>query len=124
MAQLLRNLAISLVLWLCDRFDIALVNEARTRNGREAVARGEHWEAFAREEGGLYDMIEQQRRDAFEAYADCRPGDVREKEYLAMQDRCYRQIKARIDGIIQNGRIEADNERKRSATISPIRKSV
>lgn len=121
---MMRNLAIHLVLWLCRTFDISLIEETRQRNGRDAIARGEQWETFAREEGGLFDMIEQQRREAFEAYADCRPGDVAEKEYLAQQDRCWRQIEARVKGIIQSGQIEVDNQRKVSATISPIRKSV
>lgn len=121
---MLRNLAIRLVLWLCARFDIHLVDETRKRNGRDAIARGEHWQAFAVEDGGLFDMIAEQRRQAFEAYADTRPGDVAEREYLAMQDRCWRQIDARVKGIIQSGQIEADNRRKVAASISPIRKSV
>ena len=58
----MRNLAIRLVLWLCRVFNIALVNEARAMNGMDAIARGQQWEAFAREEGGLFDMIDEQRR--------------------------------------------------------------
>ena len=120
----MRNLVIRLVLWLCRVFDIALVNEARTMNGMDAVARGQQWEALAREEGGLFDMIEGMRRAAFEAYADCRPGDHAEKEYLAMQDRCLRQLKARIGAVIQAGVIEADSKRKAGAVVGTFKKSV
>ena len=120
----MRNLAIRLVLWLCRVFDIALVDEARTINGMDAIARGQQWEAFAREEGGLFDMIDEQRRAAFEAYADCRPGDHAEKEYLAMQDRCLRQLKARIGSVIQAGVIEADSKRKAGIAVGTFNKSV
>ena len=121
---MLRKLAIRLVLWLCRVYDISLVNEARTHNGGGAIARGEQWEQFARESGGLFDMIEAQRREAFEAYSETRPDQVHEKNYLAMQDRCWRQIKARVNSVIQNGRVEADKQRRQTASISPIRKSV
>lgn len=121
---MLRSAAIRLVLWLCRTFDIALVEQSRIAHGRDAISRGEQWEAFAREEGGLFDMIETARREAFEAYADCRPGDVNEKDYLAQQDRCWRQLEARVNGVIQSGVIEADNRRKVAATISPLRKAV
>lgn len=121
---MLRNLAIRLVLWLCARYEISLIDETRRHATADKIARAEEWKNFATEDGGLFDMIAEQRRAAFEAYSECRPGDVAEKEYLAQQDRCWRQIKSRVDGIIQTGQIEADNRRKIAATISPIRKSV
>ena len=66
----------------------------------------------------------EQRRAAFEAYADCRPGDHAEREYLAMQDRCLRQLKARIGSVIQAGVIEADSKRKAGIAVGTFNKSV
>ena len=103
----MRNLAIRLVLWLCARFDIVLIDEQRKFIGGDAVERGKRWEMFATEEGGLFDMIAKQRKDAFEAYADTRPDQVAEKEYLALQDRSLRQLKARVDSVIASGKIAA-----------------
>ena len=120
----MRNLAIRLVLWLCARYDISLIDETRRHATADKIARADEWKNFAIEDGGLYDMIAEQRRAAFQAYADCRPGDIAEKDYLAQQDRCWRQIKSRVDSIIQSGEIEADNRRKVAATIAPFRKSV
>ena len=120
----MRSIAVRLVAWLCHRYSISFIDETRRSNGQDAVAIGETWHTFAVEKNGLYDMIDSQRRQAFEAYADTKPGDHAQKEYLAMQDRCWRQIKARVDAIIQNGRIEADRKRQNAAMQNPIRKSV
>lgn len=119
----MRNLAIRLVLLLCARFEISIIDETRRDMGNDAIDRARRWEAFSVERGGLYDLIERQRLEAFQAYADCRPDDTAEKEYLAQQDRCWRQIKARVDGVIQNGRIEAAKSQPQAVSISPIRKS-
>ncbi len=71
----MRNLAVKLVLWLCDRFDIVPLDEARRFASTDAVARGQRWEAFYHEEGGLADMIAALRREAFEAAAELVPRD-------------------------------------------------
>lgn len=103
----MRNLAIRLVLWLCARFDIVLIDEQRKHIGGDAVERGKRWEMFATEVGGLFDMVEAQRRDTFEAFAETRPDQMEEKQYLAMQDRALRQLKARVQNVIASGKIEA-----------------
>lgn len=110
------------MLFLSARYDINLVDETRRDNGSDAVARGERWEAFALENGGLFDMIEGQRRDAFEAFADLRPDDIAEKTYLAAQDRCWRQVRARIEGVIATGKMKRDAEAADAAVVS-LRKS-
>lgn len=120
----MRNLAIRLVLWLCDRFDISLIDEARLYANPEAIARGQRWEAFYREEGGLADMIQQARREAFEAYAECRPSDVAEKEYLAALDRCWRQLDRRVHSVIESGQLAAKQEQFKGAVVGMPRKSV
>lgn len=104
----MRNLAIRLVLWLCARFDIVLVGETRTKNGADAVERGQRWERFANEEGGLFDMIDQLRREAFEAAAETPPEETDKLAYWAMCDRNLRKVRQSVMAVIQNGRIEAD----------------
>lgn len=104
---MLRSIAIRLVLWLCARFDIVLIDEQRKFISSDAVEKGKRWEMFATEAGGLYDMIEKQRREAFEAFADTRPDQIEEKQYLAMQDRALRQLYARVQNVVATGKIEA-----------------
>ena len=103
----MRNLIVRLVLWLCRVFDIVLIDEARRFASPDAIARGQRWEQFYAEEGGLADMIAQARREAFEAYGECRPSDVAEKEYLAASDRCWRQLDRRVRTVIETGKLEA-----------------
>lgn len=121
----MRSLVIRLVLWLCGRFGIAVLDEQRLGMGTDAVARSQRWEAFYREEGGLADMIALARREAFEAYSDCRPGDVAEKDYLAATDRCWRQIEARVRNVIAAGQLELKRAEQLEAMNLPRpRKSV
>lgn len=116
----MRNLAIRLVLWLCARYNINLLDETRQPHGSDAVNRAIRWEAFAREDGGLYDMIERRRRALFEAYTDVKPSEIETKDNLAMQDRCWQQVKVEIESVIATGQIKA----KPTATITPFKKSV
>lgn len=103
----MRALIVKLVLWLCARFDINPLDEARRFASPDAIARGQRWEAFYHEEGGLADMIKLARREAFEAYGECRPDAVAEKEYLAASDRCWRQIDRRVRSVIETGNLAA-----------------
>lgn len=119
----MRKLALRLVLFLCERFDLSIVDETRIPNGTEAKARAERWEAFAREEGGLFDMIDNQRTRAFEAFAELRPDQMAEKEYLAAQERCWRQVRTQVDNVIMTGKIARANE-DREASVVELRKSV
>lgn len=114
------------ILWLCKRFKVNPIEQSRLNMGRDLVARGERWEQFYREEGGLADMIAVMRFEAFEAYADCRPSDASEKEYLAQQDRCWRMLDARVQNVIATGIAEARSreEREYLNNIEPMRKSV
>lgn len=105
----MRNLLARLILWLARRLDINLIDEARIRMGPDKVARSQRWEAFANEDGGLFDMIEHERRVAFEAYSACPPDARAERDYLAMTDRNWRTLKQRIAGVIVEGKIEQRN---------------
>ena len=118
----MRNVAIRIVMWLCRRFDIVPLDEARRFVSPDAIIRGQRWESFYHEEGGLADMILQARREAFEAYSECRPDNVAEKEYLAASDRCWRQIDRRIRTVIETGKLEAKKAEVKS--VGMPRKSV
>lgn len=120
----MRTMAVNLVLWLCARFDISLIDEARRFASPDAIARGQRWEAFYNEEGGLADMIQQARKEAFEAYAETRPSDVAEKEYLAGIDRCWRQIDRRVRSVVETGQLVAKQNQFKGAVVGMPRKSV
>lgn len=119
-----RKLAIRLVMWLCARYSIIPLDEARKFMGADKVARSQRWESFYLEENGLADMIDAARRGAFEAYSECRPSDHAEKEYLANSDRCWRHIDQRIRSVIETGKIEARNNMDRERLAKPRLKSV
>lgn len=97
----------------CNRLQFHPVEEARIPLGDDAKTRGDRWERFAREEGGLYDMIEAMRREAFEAAADVPPEDVDKLQYWAMSDRITRRLKQRVDSVIATGKIEAERDKLR-----------
>lgn len=121
----MRNLAIRLVLWLCNRFDIAPLGEARLRMTADKKARSVQWETFAKEDGGLLDMLGMIRAEAFEAAAELDPKDTDKIYYWATADRNVRKLEARITSVIMSGEIETANivafERMNDA---PVRKSV
>lgn len=111
-----------LILWLCRVFEVHPLDEARILMGDEAKARSHRWEAFAREDGGLFDMIEGERRKAFEAYSALPPDAHDERVYLAMSDRNWRALEARVRSVITAGKIEERNEARKAP--SRILKSV
>lgn len=102
-----------LILWLCHRFDAWPIEEARIEMGADKIARSQRWQAFANEAGGLFDMIEQQRREAFEAYSALPPSAHDDRVYLAMTDRNLRALKQRVVSVIAAGEIEARNEARK-----------
>ena len=111
-----------LILWLCRTFDVHPIDEARIRMGDDAKVRSHRWEAFAKEEGGLFDMIEGERIKAFEAYSALPPNAHDERVYLAMTDRNWRALEARVRSVITAGKIEERNEARKAN--APIVKSV
>lgn len=119
---MMRNLAIRLVLWLCRVFDITPLDEARRFASPDAVARGQRWEAFFHEEGGLADMITALRREAFETAAELDPRDTDKIYYWATADRNLRRLEQKVRGVIVNGQIAA--KRGAHADAGMPRKSV
>lgn len=118
----MRALIVRLVLWLCRRFDISLLDEARRFVSPDAIARGQRWEAFYLEQGGIADMIKALRAEAFEAAAELDPRDTDKIYYWATADRNLRRLDRRIRGVIENGKLEAAKSNVKS--IGMARKSV
>lgn len=120
----MRNLAVKLVLWLCARFDISLIDEARRFVSPDAVTRGQRWEQFYAEEGGIADMIAAIRKEAFEAAAELDPRDTDKIYYWATADRNLRKLDQRVRGVIENGKIAARQSQMTNASAGMPRKSV
>ena len=118
----MRNLAIRLVLWLCARFDIVLIDEQRRLSSPDAVARGQRWEAFYNEQGGLADMIAALRKEAFEAAAEIDPREANLIYNGAIADRNLRQLEQKVRAVVANGQIAA--KRADHAPAPSPRKSV
>lgn len=90
------------------RDDVQTIDHARLRSGDDAVERGARWESFYREEGGLLDMLETERRELFEAAGALDPSDIGKVYWLATGDRIVRRLQARIEAIVTTGKIEAE----------------
>lgn len=99
-------------LWLVNRLGINVIEQSRLRHGPDAVERGARWEAFYREEGGIGDMIAALRREAFEAAAELDPSEKDKIYYWATADRNLRKLDQRIQRIVINGKVEADNRQQ------------
>lgn len=119
----MRSLAIRLVLWLCTRFDIMPLDEARRFQSPDAIVRGQRWEAFYHEDGGLADMIASLRKEAFEAAAELDPSDTDKIYYWATADRNLRRLEGKVRGVITNGQIAAKQAEARNASVGMPRKS-
>ena len=104
----MRRFALWLVNWLIARFGLSVIEETRLSGGSDAVERGARWESFYREQGGLADMLEAMRREAFEAAAELDPSDTDKIYYWGMADRNIRRLQQRIEAVIQHGKIEAE----------------
>lgn len=120
----MRALAIRLVTWLCRRFDIVPLEEVRRFASPDAVARGQRWEAFYQEEGGLADMIAALRREAFETAAELDPTDTDKIYYWATADRNLRRLEQKVRNVIASGHVAARQNALKDASVGMPRKSV
>lgn len=83
---------------------------ARVNNGAEAIARGQRWEAFYAEEGGLSDMLTNLRRGYFEKVGNTKPGDTQTLLVLGLADKIVREVEREVQGVIETGKIRASQE--------------
>lgn len=105
---MLRKLAIHLVLWLCTRFDIHTIEAERLKHSADAVERGQRWEQFYREEGGLADMLATIRANYFEAASALGHRDDAKLYEFVVADRCARELEREILQIIATGKATAE----------------
>ncbi|WP_160732408.1 hypothetical protein [Pelagerythrobacter marinus] len=122
---MMRNLAVRLILWLCNRFDVWPVEEARRNMGGDKKARSLRFEEFAREEGGLFDLLDKIKAEYLAKMGQVKPGDAKTLETLAIGARVADQLAAQVRSVIAAGEIEAVNEDRRAKmNVTPIRKSI
>lgn len=110
----MRNLAIRLTLWLVARLQIDVVEQARIMGGTDAIQRGQRWESFYREEGGLADMIARLRKGYFEAASAIGHRDDKQLYEFVVADRMARELDREVQQIIVTGK--AALERREAVT--------
>ncbi|MXO72877.1 hypothetical protein [Alteraurantiacibacter buctensis] len=117
----MRNALTRLALWLVRRLGINVLEQTRLNTPADAVARGQRWEAFYHEEGGLADMIARLRQDYFEAASAVGHRDNDKLYEFAVADRMAREIEREVVQIIYTGKAEVERraavERENSARI-------
>jgi hypothetical protein len=118
---MMRALAIRLTLWLVSRLAINVVDQARLHGGADAVQRGQRWEMFLREEGGLADMLTKLRRGYFEAASAIGHRDDKQLYEFVVADRIARELEREVLQIVVTGKAEFERReavaREQSARI-------
>lgn len=87
------------------RFGYVRREFARIKNGADAIARGERWEQFYKEEGGLGDMIAKLRQAYFEKVGALKAGEHEALQMLAIADRIAREIEREVLSVVETGKI-------------------
>lgn len=98
-----------LAMWLCRLAGVPAtqsIADIRLHAGPDAVARGERWQSFYNEQGGLRDMLAELRREAFEAAAELDPKDTDKIYYWATADRNIRRLQQRIEAVVITGKVQ------------------
>lgn len=93
------------------REELPTIDRTRLHGGTDAVERGARWEAFYREEGGLLDMLDAERRELVAAMGSLDPRDIDKIYWLATADRIVGRLQKRIEAIVVTGKMEADHIR-------------
>lgn len=102
----MKRLAALLIRWLCNRSGLSPIDAFRMPASTDLVERGQRWESFYREQGGIADMLKAIRVEAFEAAGECRVDDTASIHAWAIQDRNIRKLQARIEGVVTAGKLE------------------
>lgn len=106
----MRNLVLRLVMWLCARYDINPVEEQRRLAPQDRVIRGQRWEEFYSEEGGLRDMIAGIRQNYFEQASALGHRDNDKLYEFAVADRQARELEREVLQIVASGRAMAERQ--------------
>lgn len=121
----MRSLIVRLVLFLCQRFDIWPVEQARMDMGGDAKDRSQRWEHFAREKGGLFDMLDAIESEYLAAMGRTKPKDHDTLETLAIGAHVANRLRAEVRSVIANGHVQQANEDQVARhSVVPIRKSI
>jgi|SRR5690349_20415995 len=93
--------------WIAGKLGYVTREYERTRIGGDAVARGERWQQFYTEDGGLADMLRAMRFELFEQWADKPLDDHASRDRLALKDESIRDLGDRVRTVIETGKIRA-----------------
>lgn len=93
--------------WIASSLGYVRREFPRVQFGGDAISRGERWEAFYTEEGGLADMLTKLRRQYFEASAGLPFSDLDKRYEYALADRVARELDREVRTVIETGRIRA-----------------
>src|SRR5690606_28852680 len=105
--------------------DVHPLDETRINMGADKQARSQRWEAFAREDGGLFDLLDTIRGEYLDAMGKVQPGDTDKLEALAIGGRVVEQLRSQVRSVVAAGEIEARNEdRVAPFSVVPARKCV
>lgn len=113
-----------LLTWLNLRFGMT-IDATRLQAGTDAVERGQRWETFYREQGGLADMLAKLRQEAFEAAQEAGANDDQTRLAWMLQDRAYRQLQNRIEAVVISGKNEVATrvQRDRDSAVRLVRQA-
>lgn len=107
--------------WIAGKLGYVTRDYPRMSMGGDAVSRGQRWESFYTEKGGLADMIEGLRRSYFEKVGSLRPGDMDSLAALGMADKIAREIDREVRQIIETGKLR-EKEAQHAEQIAAIRR--
>jgi len=93
----------------------------RVSNGVDAIARGQRWQGFYAEEGGLADMLSNLRRAYFEKVGNTKPGDTQTLLVLGLADKIVREVEREVRVVIETGKIRA-SEREHADRVARVGK--
>ena len=89
----------------------------RVSNGVDAIARGQRWEAFYREQDGLGDMLTKLRQSYFEKVGSTKPGDTQTLLVLGLADKIVREVEREVQTVIETGKMRA-NDREHAERVA------
>ena len=93
----------------------------RVSNGVDAIARGQRWESFYREQDGLGDMLTKLRQSYFEKVGSTKPGDTQTLLVLGLADKIVREVEREVQTVIETGKMRA-NDREHAERVARVGK--
>lgn len=93
----------------------------RIENGTDAIARGQRWEQFYAEAGGISDMIDKLRRQYFEASAALGVSDLDKRYEFALADRLARELDREVRTVVETGKLKANEKAFVERNTAPTR---